>query len=501
MPVPLSYPGVYVEEIPSGVRAISGVATSIAAFVGWAPRGPVDQAGHVLSWGDYDRLFGGLHRDSLMSYAVSHFFAAGGQQAYVIRVADPAATPATLTLDDLTLEATGPGIWAREYGVDITIRVDDGQRFGLTVFRRPPGTTGRQVTEVFENLSLAADDPRFVVSVVNEQSEVLNATVADGGTSISATDEDGAMLDGGDDGAVLDPALPEFFAQAWPTEPDDDGHLGGVRHLDRVDLFNLLVVPGLTDRTQLATLAGFCQEHRAFLIADGEKILNEGAVEPITGDSGINAALYYPWVRLADPLQEGRLRDFPPSGIVAGVYARTDTTRGVWKAPAGIDASLAPVRDLLNKLTDTESGLLNKKGVNALRTFPIYGPVVWGARTCRGNDEIGSEWKYVPVRRTALFIEETLRRSLKWVVFEPNDEPLWAQIRLNVGAFMHDQFRKGAFQGLSPREAYFVKCDKETTTQNDRNLGIVNVVVGFAPLKPAEFVVLKLQQMAGQVQA
>jgi uncharacterized protein len=500
MPAQLSYPGVYVEEIPSGVRAITGVATSIAAFVGWAPRGPVDQAGHVLSWGDYDRLFGGLHRDSLMSYAVSHFFAGGGQEAYVIRVADPAATPATLTLDDLTLEATGPGTWAREYGVHITTRdVDGGLRFGLTVVRRPPGATSEQVTEVFENLSLEPTDARFVVSVVNEQSEVLNADVT--GTSISATGEDPAMLEGGDDGDVLRPIDADFWTQVWPTEADEDGHRGGVHHLDRVDLFNLLVVPGLTDLTNLATLAGFCRERRAFLIADGENTRNEGVVEPVGGDDGINAALYYPWVRLADPLQEGRLADFPPSGIVAGVYARTDTTRGVWKAPAGIDAALGPVRDLLNRLTDTESGVLNKKGVNALRTFPVYGPVVWGARTCRGNDEIGSEWKYVPVRRTALFIEETLRRSLKWVVFEPNDEPLWAQIRLNVGAFMHDQFRKGAFQGASPREAYFVKCDKETTTQNDRNLGIVNIVVGFAPLKPAEFVVLKLQQMAGQVQA
>ena len=151
-------------------------------------------------------------------------------------------------------------------------------------------------------------------------------------------------------------------------------------------------------------------------------------------------------------------------------------------------------------LTDAESGTLNQRGVDALRTFPVYGPVIWGARTCRGDDQLGSEWKYVPVRRTALFIEETLFRSLKWVVFEPNDEPLWAQIRLNVGAFMHDQFRKGAFQGSTPRDAYFVKCDKETTTQSDINLGIVNVVVGFAPLKPAEFVIVKLQQMAGQIQ-
>jgi phage tail sheath protein FI len=496
MPAQLTYPGVYVEEIPSGVRTITGVATSIAAFVGWAPRGPVDQAGHVLSWGDYARTFGGLNRDSAMSYAVSQFFAAGGQDAYIIRIADP-TPPAEVTVGDLTLRATGPGEWADQYGVDVTV-IEPGDRFGLTVFRRNIDDGSRQVVEVFQNLSLNPDDSRFAESVINEESEIINAEVPEGGDSIgSATDQ---MLTGGDNGDILRPGSADFWARVLPTDQDADGRMGGVYHLDRVDLWNLLVVPELTDLANLAELAGFCRQRRGFLIADGNNTINEGTVDPIGGDDGINAALYYPWVRVSDPLQEGRLRAFPPSGIVAGTYARTDTTRGVWKAPAGIDASLGGVRALTNALTDLESGGLNKRGVNALRIFPIYGPVVWGARTCRGNDEIGSEWKYVPVRRTALFIEETLRRSLTWVVFEPNDEPLWAQIRLNVGAFMHDQFRKGAFQGASPREAYFVKCDKETTTQNDRNLGIVNIVVGFAPLKPAEFVVLRLQQMAGQVQ-
>jgi len=151
-------------------------------------------------------------------------------------------------------------------------------------------------------------------------------------------------------------------------------------------------------------------------------------------------------------------------------------------------------------LNDNQNGLINPLGVNCLRSFPIIGNIVWGARTLRGADILGDEYKYVPVRRTALFIEESLFRGLKWVVFEPNDEPLWGQIRLNVGAFMQGLFRQGAFQGTSARDAYFVKCDKDTTTQSDINLGIVNVVVGFAPLKPAEFVVLKIQQMAGQIQ-
>ena len=158
------------------------------------------------------------------------------------------------------------------------------------------------------------------------------------------------------------------------------------------------------------------------------------------------------------------------------------------------------IQDLQVNLNDPENGMLNPLGINCLRVFPVNGRVVWGARTLRGADQLADEYKYIPVRRLALFIEESLYRGTQWVVFEPNDEPLWAQIRLNVGAFMHNLFRQGAFQGKTPRDAYFVKCDKETTTQNDINLGIVNIVVGFAPLKPAEFVIIKIQQMAGQIE-
>ena len=217
-------------------------------------------------------------------------------------------------------------------------------------------------------------------------------------------------------------------------------------------------------------------------------------------DIGTYAAVYYPWVKLPDPMKGGRLRAFPPSGIIAGLYARTDTDRGVWKAPAGIDANLVGAQDLDYVMTDNENGMLNPHGINCIRAFPVYGIVCWGARTISGDDQIGSEYKYVPVRRLALYIEESLYRGSKWIVFEPNDEPLWAQIRLNFGSFMHDLFRKGAFQGQTPKDAYFVKCDKDTTTQSDINHGIVNILVGFAPLKPAEFVIITLQQMAGQIE-
>ena len=221
----------------------------------------------------------------------------------------------------------------------------------------------------------------------------------------------------------------------------------------------------------------------------------------IGNDDARNVTIYFPRLRLADPLNEGRLGSFAPSGAIAGIVARTDAQRGVWKAPAGMEASFSGVQEFTYTLTDGENGQLNPLGLNCLRSFPVAGNLVWGARTLVGADLLASEWKYLPVRRTALFLEESLYRGTQWVVFEPNDEPLWAQIRLNIGAFMQNLFRQGAFQGRSPREAYIVKCDRETTTQNDINLGIVNILVGFAPLKPAEFVVIRIQQMAGQVEA
>jgi phage tail sheath protein FI len=211
--------------------------------------------------------------------------------------------------------------------------------------------------------------------------------------------------------------------------------------------------------------------------------------------------LFFPRLKIPNPLHGNQIEEYAPSGAVAGIFARTDATRGVWKAPAGLDATLNGVPQLKLVLTDADNGQLNQLGINCLRSFPAAGRVVWGARTLRGADQLADEYKYIPVRRTALFIEESLFRGLQWVVFEPNDEPLWAQIRLNAGAFMQTMFRQGAFQGQSPRDAYFVKCDKETTTQNDINLGVVNVLVGFAPLKPAEFVIISIQQMAGQIAA
>jgi phage tail sheath protein FI len=214
-----------------------------------------------------------------------------------------------------------------------------------------------------------------------------------------------------------------------------------------------------------------------------------------------NGAAFFPRLRLPDPLNNYQLRTFAPSGVVAGVYATIDSSRGVWKAPAGTEAVLNGVQSMVYKLSDAENGVLNPLGLNCFRTFPVYGPVLWGARTLVGADALANQWKYVPIRRMALFLEESLYRGTQWVVFEPNDERLWAAIRLNVGSFMQTYFLKGAFQGQTPNQAYFVKCDSETTTQTDIDNGVVNILVGFAPLFPAEFVVIQIEQLTGQAQS
>lgn len=274
-----------------------------------------------------------------------------------------------------------------------------------------------------------------------------------------------------------------------------------------VDIFNLMILPPDRDNPDLVqTFYGpasvFCQKQRAFLLMDAPSAWSSAqqASEQIAakriGLTKDYSAIYFPRLVLRE---NGRKVNAGASGAMAGLMARIDGSRGVWKAPAGIEADLRGVVGVEHSFSDAENGILNPRGINTIRVFP-NGIVSWGSRTMDGDNDFASEWKYIPVRRLALMIEESLYRGLKWVVFEPNDEPLWAQIRLNVGAFMHDLFRQGAFQGQKPKDAYFVKCDSETTTQNDINLGIVNIWVGFAPLKPAEFVILYLQQMAGEVE-
>ena len=661
MPVAVSYPGVYIEEIPSGVRTITGVATSITAFIGRTSRGPTNEPVTVTSFGDFERMLGGLQVNYPMSYAVRDFFLNGGSQALIVRILHPnfatnderdkaldaakaaltaakaaltaakavadataastdvdhakadaqqastkiqdnkkstssekaaakavadavtaAAEKAGANLNDvhkaatdavapfkikadaaavaaiqaipskaliklptstntvfLELEAVSEGSW----GNALRARVDyDGinenvaarykpltkdNLFNLTVRDMNTG-----VTERFSNVTVR-DSPRRVDRVLKNESNLVRVKDSVPASRPKQTDDQTPPLT--EEEKKIPPFSEKDTKRSVRVADDDQASDGGslldadditegaglqankrgLYALDKADLFNLLCIPADprdkdTDKTVYQKAIQYCAQRRAMLIVDSPndwKDANNITANNnqklndlnLSGDAARNAALFFPRVNQADPLRGGQLDVFVPCGIIAGVMARTDTSRGIWKAPAGIDAALNGIQGLEVNLTDNENGLLNPLGINCLRAFPVIGRVVWGARTLRGADQLADEYKYIPVRRLALYLEESLYRGLKWVVFEPNDEPLWAQIRLNVGAFMQNLFRQGAFQGNSPQQAYLVKCDKETTTQNDINLGIVNILVGFAPLKPAEFVILKIQQLAGQI--
>lgn len=533
MPATLSYPGVYVEEIPIGVRTITGVATSIAAFIGRAAKGPTDADPDgpvtINSYGDYERTFGALDPAFPMGYAVRDFFMNGGAQAIVVRLYKGAASTARaqLAITNLPLQAATAGTWGNQLRVRIDnhVSADVATLYGLAatdLFNVTVRDMTSGTQESFLNVSVK-ESPRRVDRVLTASSSLIRV---DPSLSLPATTPPAAMSDtvpanktvwdqDGTSSGVSTQAIDSTALDDTSYNGDPDAKTG-MYALKRVDLFNLLCIPADirgSDTTNLVyqTAMAFCVERRALLIVDAPAAwTSAGAITQsnnaaltglgLNGTAARNAALFFPRVIQSDPARQGQLDTFVPCGIVAGVMARTDTQRGVWKAPAGLDAALNGVQGLSTVLTDAENGMLNPLGVNCLRSFPLSGPVVWGSRTLRGADLLADDYKYIPVRRLALYIEESLFRGTQWVVFEPNDEPLWAQIRLNVGAFMQNLFRQGAFQGKSPTDAYFVKCDGETTTQNDINLGIVNIVVGFAPLKPAEFVVIQLQQMAGQIQ-
>jgi len=512
MPITPTYPGVYIEEIPSGVRTITGVATSITAFIGRARRGPVDEAVTINSFGDFERIFGGLWSLSTMSYAVRDFYLNGGSRAIIVRVQNGGAQATINVPTGLTLRAKSVGTWGEKLRIRVEHHPTDTNLYNLII--RDSGTGAE---ERFLNISIEAASPRTPDKALKQYSQLVEVV----GTPPTTRPSAHPAVTTGDPFADNAPA--GSYASA-NTDGDDGSapvntqyrgnraNKTGMYALLNTDLFNMLCIPPFArdtdaDSTTLTEALSLCVERRAMLMVDAPSTWNTVAAAvtgmqtlPVSGSDARNAAIFFPRLRQADPEQAGLITDFVPCGAIAGVFARTDTQRGVWKAPAGLDASLNGVPELNVPLTDAENGQLNPLGLNCLRAFPIFGRVVWGSRTLRGADQLANEWKYIPVRRTALFIEESLYRGTQWVVFEPNDEPLWAQIRLNIGAFMQNLFRQGAFQGTSPREAYFVKCDKETTTQNDINLGIVNIVVGFAPLKPAEFVIIKLQQIAGQIQ-
>jgi phage tail sheath protein FI len=409
----------------------------------------------------------------------------------------------------LTLFASSPGVWGNNLRVSITtLPPPNSARFNILVQQVSPSGV-LQTLESFVNLSVVSTDPSYVVTVIDNDSSYITFIDPENNTPVVPTAAPSATpaaapiaLSGGADGAVLQPTDGNF-EQALTFNS-----LAGVYLLDRVDIFNLLCIPGETDAPTISTLQQYCNRKRAFYIVDApplsttSNLISTGPVGStpgsITGEYASNSAFYFPWISAPDPLAGNRPTLFPPCGFVAGIYAATDASRGVWKAPAGINAGLTGNSGLQYVLTDAENGSLNTQAVNCLRQFKVYGDVVWGARTLAGNDQAGSQWKYVPIRRLALYLESSLYEGTQWVVFEPNDETLWGQIRLNVGTFLQGLFLQGAFAGTTPQQAYFVKCDAENNPPSSQALGIVNILVGFAPVYPAEFVVIQIQQILAQ---
>ncbi len=621
------HPGVYIEEVPSGVRPIEGVSTSTAAFLGKAEKGYLDHAFMVTSFTEFQANYGGFLNDSYLAHAALQFFNNGGKRLYIVRVAKDAAT-ADVSIADrkgaptktLTIAAASPGAWGNALEVIVADgTLDTGDEFKLSV--RQNGA----VVEVFDNLSVNPDTANFAENVVNAGSRLVRVSVdaandstaagtstsgsapatalpadrrklvvninGDGPQTITLADPvtSGAEvataittavraltpLRGSTPGAAYSGFTATFAAGAYvltsgatgkrssvavsasPTDnaatllklgvtnggsevtgssvlrpangtyllgdgsvsgatvavtlgsdgttPQPNDYITAFSLLDPVRDVNLVAVPGIGSRPVVEAGSNYCRQRMdCFYVADmtatdDTKEEAQTYVNSLTVKSSY-AAVYFPWLKMVDPT--GASSDpilVPPSGFVTGMYARIDSKRGIWKAPAGTEANIGGSVGLSKIISDAEQDTLNPLGVNVIRFFPASGTVIWGARTLATQSD--PEYRYVPIRRLAIYLEQSIYNGIQWAVFEPNDEDLWASLRLNIGAFMSTLFRAGAFQGDTPSKAFFVKCDAETNPPEQVNAGIVTVLVGFAPLRPAEFVVLRLSQKTAEAAA
>lgn len=548
----LLHPGVYVQEVPGGARSIEGVPTSTAIFAGETERGPIEPT-KIRGAAEYARVFGGHTRHAgasllklTMRYAVDLFFQNGGTAAYILRsntiatnvvnrsvatrdlnFPNPGTPPPTDVLFNDMILAASPGEWGGNVYALIQHRGVD--RFRISVFYRPPGvdvsTTNPTFVEDWDQLTLQPADANYVGDVLQRSNYIRwqpddatprppatsrpNSDIASTlnpaelerdpthpfattyaatllGNPLPTADTTAATtslpailaaLDGIDDAAILVGA-----SARWVNGTGADGFADSVAIKDYYDA--------------LRSYADNRPKQDLFLIGDlpafdgaplSTVITHFGTMAKTTF-----AGVYWPHLSVADPvgLTPGSTILIPPSGAVAGVYARTDNRRGVFKAPAGVEAVVGGIVELERNLIDGEQDDLNPIGINAIRPMPSAGIVVWGARTLLP----ASEWRYVPVRRMAMFLRKSIFNGIQFAVFEPNDTNLWGTLRVTISAFMDTQFRNGAFAGATARDAYFVKVDAETTTPADQAAGVVNILVGFAPLRPAEFVVVRLSQ-------
>ncbi|GHJ47501.1 tail protein [Catellatospora sp. TT07R-123] len=536
MPVTPTYPGIYIEEVHSNAHTITAAPTSVTVFVGYThpfrtKPSNWGKAIQIFSFTDYEREFGGLYAVDWLACdvgrAVNEFFLNGGAVAYVVALRPRLHDLVTLTSADITpptfdLPGAAPGTGIRFTGRE-PVDAHRALTVSVTNLRATTGSAPLDLadlvvtygsrTETFRRVTLnpapsAADaantvDKRLGTATAPVSSlvmvEPITAYPTAWPTSLAPTPLTATMP-----GNPFTTYSPGDFAPAFAA----DGSL------DKVPVFNLLLTPGVWDQPVVSDALAFAERKRAFVIMDPPAdsgadhasdplpLIGEIMTDAVPGrviPKSQNGALYFPYLKSTDP-ETGAPVTVAPSGFVAGVIAREDTNRGVWKAPAGLETIIADTTGVVASgvMTDARHGTLNPIGVNCLRGFPGIGTVVFGARTLVAANPAFQQYRYVPVRRMALFLEQSLASSLTWVTFEPNDGPLWVSIRTTIENFMLGLFHQGAFQGSKPSQAFQVVCDASTTTPDDQANGIVNIVVAFAPLKPAEFVVIKLAQLAGQ---
>jgi uncharacterized protein len=531
MPDTYSYPGIYIQEQISSSHAIVPAPTSIAAFVGYShpfQTAAFNVAQQLVSFNDYETYFRPLFSsglvDASLPRAVYQFFLNGGSSAWVVGL-QPGLFEANGTIinrlgaanSGVTITATlstgGGGIvfTAMELTdvIPMTVTITN-VRSGNVVFDAIV-TYGTRV-ETYRGIQLTTGGAPQPAAAINGVSQLVQVAPAAGGYGTSITAQQ----------LLLTFTPPANFSTCFSAADFITGDESAIAvfepnsSLDNVEIFNLLIVPNVADFGVISAALAFAERKRAFLIVDapaqapafGSSNATPQPVqywmEGLNGPNGPalpesqNGAVYFPYLISNDPVTGNNI-PMAPAGFVAGVYAQTDASRGVWKAPAGLATVVqntnGPVFSGI--MNDPQQGVLNLDSINCLRIFSGV-TVVWGARTLVAQNPAYQQWMYVPVRRMTLFIEQTLLANLRWVVFEPNDEPLWVAIVASISAFMLSLFRQGALQGSTPSDAFQVKCDSTTTSLADQANGIVNIVVAFAPLKPAEFVVIKIAQLAGQ---
>ncbi len=566
MTVTTSYPGVYIQELPSLVHSITPAPTSVAVFVGYThpfatPPANYLAAIQLFSFADYQANFGGFFYSpwlpDYVGQAVYQFFLNGGPTCYVVGL--PAreyfeeGQPIPPSLGPV--EVTPASVTVPGGGITFTAR----QPVGTPALAATPSSpavpaVGIQMQVVISNLQSSTpsnpnDTADIVISygsTVETYRKVKIASLA----PTSAPQPPAPLQNSGLVTVSLSEPPPTEYPSAgspyslvyevppgekWTVVDTSDFApvFAEYASLDKVPVFNLLATPGITASSVTSEAVAYCERKRAFYIMDTPSpslpppplttpptapapLQPDPAwnVNSLVGDVAatlsenfpvsINAAVYYPWLMTTDPVT-GAASTAPPSGFVAGMYGQEDNARGIWKSPAGIETALLGTTgvDPNGLMNDSQQGVFNQNALDCLRQFPGIGTVIFGARTTAGADANTSQqqWKYIAVRRMALFIEQTLYANLTWAVFEGNSTPLWNALTQEVTAFMLSLFRQGAFAGSTPSQAFVVQCDATTTTPADVANGIVNILVGFAPLVPAEFVVVQIAQLAGQAQS